>query len=283
MESSIETNVIKVTRFNDSCKPGHIYCVYDADTYHNPAAPLTVKCGRTTDDPAKYCVRTYARRMARIVISNLLWVSDVCWAESTLFYILRQYRVNTRHEVFQVPNIGVVQAAFDTLNAVITRMGDTSMIMSPPLTIINVKQELEKKQEVDKINEARLRKEELDKRRQEKTEIRERLRIEEQTRRNEEMLRAIKQTVDTRVGCFVSEHLECTANKADYVTRVRMYEVFNATQPNDSQQKNYIGKGKFFESIKPLLGEGNYRDQYGSKRIKNVFVGWKLKEEKTII
>jgi hypothetical protein len=43
MDTSIETKVIKLTRFKESLKPGYIYCVYDADTYHNPAAPLTVK------------------------------------------------------------------------------------------------------------------------------------------------------------------------------------------------------------------------------------------------
>eukprot|EP00952_Eustigmatos_sp_NYUAD-ZCMA_P009391 38821-Eustigmatos_ZCMA.PRE.1 len=92
---------------------GHIYCVYDAALPFDDG--LIVKCGKTKTPLVKYCRKTYARHMAKPTIACLAYVTNVTYAESTLFLMLQSYRVNEKHEVFSVPTLEVVERAFEGL------------------------------------------------------------------------------------------------------------------------------------------------------------------------
>jgi phage/plasmid-associated DNA primase len=78
------------------------------------------------------------------------------------------------------------------------------------------------------------------------------------------------------VGAFVTSSLERTGDKKDFVSRAELYRRYTAENQEERDKKTRLGKNKFNERMRVLLGEENYREQYGPDRTKNVYVGWRF-------
>lgn len=98
--------------------PGWIYCVRDKGSQSNQ-----VKCGKTKQDPTKYCRETYGRHMGETIVLALCRVSDITFAEGLLFDLLDKYRLYKRREVFEVPDLSLIDVAFQALVDSINTMG----------------------------------------------------------------------------------------------------------------------------------------------------------------
>ena len=120
-------------------RPGWIYCVHDNGTQSNQ-----VKCGKTTQDPIKYCNKTYGRCMGETTIIALCRVFDTTFAEGLLFNLLEKYRLYRRREVFELPNLGLIHEVFQALVDATNNLGKVYperffAVLCDPVTDIDFK------------------------------------------------------------------------------------------------------------------------------------------------
>lgn len=88
----------------------------------------------------------------------------------------------------------------------------------------------------------------------------------------------IKDDKIVRVNSYINNNLIYTGNNNDYVSRIPMYNAFNKLFIEQSNKKTALGKVKFFEKVKELLGIDNYRADLKRKtRCKDAFLKWKMK------
>lgn len=78
---------------------------------------------------------------------------------------------------------------------------------------------------------------------------------------------------------YIDNYLIYTGDNKDYVVRIPMYNKFKDLYKEESDKKCALGKGKFLERLKQLLGIDNFRiDLKREIRSKDVFLKWKEKE-----
>jgi len=80
------------------------------------------------------------------------------------------------------------------------------------------------------------------------------------------------------VNAFVKTSLEYTGDTSDVLPQTDAYQVFKRNTPEERDKKTTIGKTKFFDRLKRCQGDGSFKDQHGTDRKRNVYLGWKMNE-----
>ena len=112
---------------------GFVYAVCNSTEFHR------TKCGFTTSMcPASYCIREYSRTMPDLTTRHFMHVPDAHLAERLLFAALAPYRLDTRHEVFDVDDDDL-KLGFDSVKEAFTALRKSNPAMTPqnvrPLTV----------------------------------------------------------------------------------------------------------------------------------------------------
>lgn len=76
---------------------------------------------------------------------------------------------------------------------------------------------------------------------------------------------------------FIMSHFAYTGNQKEYVVRSQLYQEFKLSCPEERDKRTCIGKSKFLDRIKSVLGEANYKEQHGKERLRDCFLGWSRK------
>ena len=112
---------------------GYLYAVCNAAEHGK------TKCGLTTAIcPAAYCIREYSRTMPELATRRFLHVPDARLGERLLFAAMDQYRVDPRHEVFNISD-DAMHAGFDSVREAFAALGRSNPAMAPldvrPMTV----------------------------------------------------------------------------------------------------------------------------------------------------
>lgn len=80
---------------------------------------------------------------------------------------------------------------------------------------------------------------------------------------------------------FIRTHLEYTRDKKHFLSRAELYAAYKEATPNERDNKLYMGKRRFFDIIKEVLGESSHKENFSHNniRVRDAFVGWRWKIE----
>lgn len=276
----MESTIVALKKHHRNPCQGYIYCVYDDAVNIAPGTLRQVKCGKTTLEPVAYCVKTYGRHMGKMTISNLAHVSDISLAESLLFCILDEYRVNQRREVFSVPNFEVVNEAFSDLITVLSVINKKNpkvigeVVQAPSTMVvepIQVQKDTEKKDQLKKAKEeARMAaKIELMKQHElAKLKAREQRRQQKQNGKQDAMSKSVRE--------FVEANLWFTGDKTHIVRQSDIYREYMRQTLEEQDIRTRMGKSNFFDQLIDVLGKQYFKERFGKGGQRNGYIGWKF-------
>lgn len=276
---------VKLRAANATPKPGFLYAVHDENSPGLATGEVVVKLGRTVQDPVQYVTANYGRTMRKPTFLCLARVSDVVFAESTVFRVLAPRRVNAGHEVFTLTPESVRQG-FEVLKAVfdeIQRVNPTfsfEFVETPPTKVVSSTKGRDEA-ELKRREEAALkRREELGRAR---AIAREELRLARVRQKERELSEKALQVSDAerqRVARFVDTCLRYTGDDS-FLKRSDLYRSFLKYDGGD--KRTYIGKRKFTDYLVDFVGKESYKEkQHGPEHAKGVLLGWTWKEEKRV-
>lgn len=76
---------------------------------------------------------------------------------------------------------------------------------------------------------------------------------------------------------FIDRNLIQTNDVKDYVEQVKLYDNFYKSYKEESDKKTALGKNKFYQRLKQILGDENFREdtKCNGIRCKKIFLNWK--------
>ncbi len=188
---------------------GFLYAVCNGDDVHH------TKLGFTTSKcPAAYLISNYARTMPKVRTRKLMSVPDTRLGENMLFAALAEYRIDPRHEVFDLHDANM-EAGFEAVHDAFVALGGSNGRMTPsyvvPMTVEEYLLHRHNVMERRKADRAVATKRKLEKRLNEKRAAKQARNAERQTQIDDERVlkkEAKREELVAKVQQFINDRCE---------------------------------------------------------------------------
>lgn len=267
-------------------KPGYIYAV------RQKGSP-SVKVGLTTVDcVARYLYESYSRSLSPLEVLMTFPACHVRLAESNMHHILQQYRLDMKHELFDLGDDPMQHLEAAKL---LTQQIDSSADLPRPADqVVNIEEwraghqaarEQARLQREAKAEQDR--QEEREQHKLMKQEVKAKLRAEAyeaklRAKRSHKLdiVESIKKEArcGDAVGAFVQDHLKHTGVGTDFVQKSIMYDKYRSLHMEEQQKKTKLGKRQWFQQLLSHMGTDGFHahKKVASVKYRDVWLGWSM-------
>lgn len=271
---------------------GYVYCVTRFNIDHQPDR-TRVKIGFLTNLAIESEIHNqYCRSLTPLCILHVIPVGDARAAETIMHLALAKYRINKKHEIFNIDSKSGRQDFTKAVELVvqIDSMSGLPRPMDRPIDYARwlvsrdaatagrrVMKRLENLEAAKrlKIEKEEQRVKELAEKAR-RVEEAERLQLEEKQRVIDEKADGLKRNRDDAIGKFFDGHIDDTNDDSDCVNRAQMFRSFERLFPEIQSHKcSRVDKKIFMEYLMDHFGFERHRLKY--RRMSDVFVGARMK------